>query len=160
MANGIVTGKRKFLVVVDDTPECHKALRYAWRRAKQTDGAVSLLRVLHPADFQHWLAVQEKMREDAMAEAENLLRSLAAKVNQESGLLPELVVREGDARDVVLKLIEEDRDIRVLVLGAAPGDQGPGPLVSHIAGKISGSMHIPVTLVPGSLTDVQIDELT
>jgi hypothetical protein len=46
------------------------------------------------------------------------------------------------------------------VLGAGTGDEGPGPLVSYIAGKISGSMHIPVTLVPGSLTEAQIDELT
>ncbi|MBM3502281.1 MAG: universal stress protein [Alphaproteobacteria bacterium] len=153
------TGKRKFLIVVDDTPECHKALRFAWRRAKHTGGAVTLLRVTPTADSE-WMAVKEKMREEAQAEAEELLRNLAALVNQESGMLPELVVREGDSRDVVLKLIDEDRDIRVLVLGASSSDEGPGPLVSYIAGKISGSMHIPVTIVPGSLTDVQIDELT
>ncbi|MSO64322.1 MAG: universal stress protein [Alphaproteobacteria bacterium] len=155
-----MTDKRKFLVVVDDTPECHKALRFAWRRAKHTGGAVTLVRVIQPAGNQEWLAVREKMREEALAEAETLLRSLGAKVNQESGLLPELVVREGDSRDVVLKLIDGDRDIRVLVLGAASGDEGPGPLVSYIAGRISGSMHIPVTLVPGSLSNAQIDELT
>ena len=73
--------------------------------------------------------------------------------------MPELVVREGRRLDELLALIEEDHDIRVLVLGAAPGAEGPGPLVSALAGQISGSFRIPFTIVPGTLSDAQIDEL-
>jgi nucleotide-binding universal stress UspA family protein len=74
--------------------------------------------------------------------------------------MPELVVREGTPSDVILALIDEDPDIRILVLGAATGAEGPGPLVALMAGKMAGTMHIPVTVVPGNLTESQIDELT
>lgn len=151
---------RQFLVVVDDTPECRKALRFAWRRAERTGAGVTLLRVIDPVDFQHWLAVEERMREEAREEAEELLKTLATEVQQESGILPELVVREGDIRDAVLGLIDEDQTVRILVLGAGSGSDGPGPLVSQLAGKMSGAMRVPVTVVPGNLTDEQLDLLT
>ena len=151
---------RQFLVVVDDTPECRKALRFAWRRAQRTGAGVTLLRVIDPVDFQHWLAVQERMREEAREEAETLLKKLAGEVQQQSEILPELVVREGAIRDVVMRLIDEDRSVRILVLGAGSGSDGPGPLVSQMAGKMSGAMRVPVTVVPGNLSDEQLDLLT
>ena len=151
---------RQFLVVVDDTPECRKALRFAWRRAQRTGAGVTLLRVIDPVDFQHWLAVEERMREEAHEEAEALLKKLAVEVQQQSEILPELVVREGPIRDVVIKLIEEDHAVRILVLGAGSGSDGPGPLVSQMAGKMSGAMRVPVTVVPGNLSDDQLDLLT
>jgi nucleotide-binding universal stress UspA family protein len=151
---------RQFLVVVDDTPECRKALRFAWRRAQRTGAGVTLLRVIDPVDFQHWLAVEERMREEALEEAETLLRELAGEVQQQSEILPELVVREGPIRDVVIKLIDEDHAVRILVLGAGSGSDGPGPLVSQMAGKMSGAMRVPVTVVPGNLSDDQLDVLT
>ena len=85
---------------------------------------------------------------------------LAAEINEEWALEVELVVSEGETGDVVLKVIEEDPTIRILVLGAASGNEGPGPLVSQLVGKISGGMRVPITVVPGNLTDSQIDELT
>ena len=151
---------RKFLVYVDDTPECRLALRFACRRAKHTGGGVTLLRVVVPGDFQHWMAVEDRMREEALEEAEQLLHKLAGAVNDSSGIMPELAVREGVPHDAILAHIEEDQDIRILVLGAATGSEGPGPLVSLMAGKMAGTMHIPVTVVPGNLTVAQIDELT
>ena len=151
---------RQFLVVFDDTPECRKALRFAWRRAHRTGAGVTLLRVIDPVDFQHWLSVEERMREEAREEADELLKKLAAEVQQQSTILPELVVREGDVREVVVKLIEEDKTIRILVLGAGTGSEGPGPLVSQLAGKMSGAMRVPVTVVPGNLSDAQLDLLT
>ena len=151
---------RQFLVVVDNTPECRKALRFAWRRAQRTGAGVTLLRVIDPVDFQHWLAVEERMREEALEEAETLLKELAGEVQQQSEILPELVVREGPIRDVVIKLIDEDHAVRILVLGAGSGSDGPGPLVSQMAGKMSGAMRVPVTVVPGNLSDDQLDLLT
>ncbi len=151
---------RQFLVVVDDTPECRKALRFAWRRAQRTGAGVTLLRVIDPVDFQHWLSVEERMREDAREEAEELLQKLAVEVQQQSTILPELVVREGAVRDAVVKLIDDDKTIRILVLGAGTGSEGPGPLVTQLAGKMSGALRVPVTVVPGNLSDEQLDLLT
>jgi len=154
------SGIRKFLVCVDDTAECRVALRFACRRANKTGGGVTLLRVIEPADFQHWVAVEDLMREEARDAAEALLQELAAGVNEWADLMPELVVREGPKRDALLTLIEEDPAIRILVLGAASGPEGPGPLVNALASQMAGTMRVPVTIVPGTLSNAQIDELT
>ena len=151
--------RTKFLVVVDETPECRLALRFAAKRARRTGGGVALLRVIEPADFQHWMAVEKIYLEEAHAEAQEILQKLAAETYEIAGLMPELLIRDGKKRDAVLKLIEEDRGIRILVLGASIEREGPGPLVSLIAGQLAGSMRVPITIVPGGLTPEEIDEL-
>ncbi|MEG9862755.1 MAG: universal stress protein [Parvularculales bacterium] len=149
---------RKFLVVIDGTPESHVALRFAARRALHTNGIVSLLVVLEPEGFQHWLGVQDIMEEEARGEAEALLHRHAADVNAITGAMPELVVREGRKTEEVRALIEEDNTIAVLVLAVGEENKdNPGPLVSLLTQ--SAAFTIPVTLVPGNLTDDQIDAL-
>ena len=151
---------RKFLVVVDETPECHLAVRFAARRAQHTGGVIELLCVVEPVEFQHRLGVESLMQEEAVGEAETALANLVAEVRSTMGIEPETMIREGKAHEQIVALIEEDPDIRVLVLGASSAKEGPGPLVSAIAGQGSGSFRIPITIVPGDLTAEQIDELT
>ena len=43
--------RRKFLAIIDDTPECERAVAYASRRAKTTGGVLVLLFVIEPGDF-------------------------------------------------------------------------------------------------------------
>ncbi|MBZ8133591.1 universal stress protein [Afifella sp. IM 167] len=151
--------KRKFLVVIDDTPECVRALRYAAKRAERTNGAVVLLFVTEPSDFQHWLGVEEVMRAEAMEEAENILSRFAARMSEMSNIEPELVIREGKRAEEIRQLIEEDEDVAILVLAASGGTEGPGPLVTSIAQKGAGAFPIPVTIVPETLTDEIMDEI-
>ena len=151
---------RIFLCVVDSSDEMRIALRFASRRANHTGGRVALLFVIEPADFQHWMSVEEKMREERREEAERVLQNLAAQVNDVAGFMPALYVREGSPDDEILKLIEEEPRISVLVLGAGTDKKGPGPLVTSLAGKMSGKFPIPITVVPGNLTEDQIDALT
>jgi nucleotide-binding universal stress UspA family protein len=151
--------RRKFLVIVDQSPEHRKALRYAARRAQHTGGLVSLLTVIATGDFQHWRSVEDAMREEALDEAERVLYAAAKTVNELSGLHPELIVREGKSREAVLGLLKDDPDIMVLVLASSTGREGPGPLVSLVAQQAQMAYPIPVTIVPGSLSDSDIDEL-
>ena len=72
---------RKFLVVVDKTPECAVALRFAARRAQHTGGRVTLMCAATLPDFQQWRGVEEIMRDEAHAEAEALLHDAALLVN-------------------------------------------------------------------------------
>ncbi len=148
---------RVFLVVVDETEEMKVALRFACRRARHTGGRVALLFVIEPAEFQHWMAVEDLMREEARSEGEQLLQRLAAQVNELVGSIPILYVREGKVRDELFKLIEEEPRISILVLGANPGSRGPGPLVSALTGKMIGKLRVPVTVVPGNLGEDEID---
>lgn len=151
--------RRKFLVVVDDTSECERALYFATRRAEHTGGGLTLLFVIAPGDFQHWLNVESIMREEAMEEAQGALRRFADMARGYANIEAELVVREGNRAEEIVKLIEEDEDIAILVLAAAHGSEGPGPLVSSLASGAAGTFPIPITIVPGALSNEQIDGL-
>ncbi len=150
--------RRKFLAIIDDTPECERAVAYASRRAQSTGGVLVLLYVIEQGDFQHWLGVEKIMREEAMATAGATLDGHARKVREKLGIEPELVIREGKPTEEIHKLIEDDQDIAILVLAAGAAKEGPGPLVASIAGK-GAAFPIPVTVVPLNLSDEDIDSL-
>ena len=149
-----------FLVVVDNSPEMKVALRWACLRARRTGGRVGLLHVIDKADFQHWAAVGNLMREEARQEAEQLLMEYAGYAMQIHGGMPILYIREGEIKNAVVDLIDEEPQIRTLVLAASAAGKGPGPIVSHLMKRIIGGLRIPVTVVPGGLTDDQIETLT
>jgi nucleotide-binding universal stress UspA family protein len=150
--------RRKFLAIIDDTPECERAVAYASKRAKSTGGVLVLLYVIEPGDFQHWLGVEKIMREEANQAAGAALDVYATKVREQIGIEPELVIREGKPAEEIHKLIEDDQDIAILVLAAGAAKEGPGPLVASIAGK-GAAFPIPVTVVPQNLSDEDIDSL-
>lgn len=152
--------KPKFLVVVDDTEECDRAIYFASRRAVRIGGTVVLLRVIDPGDRnQQWLGVADIMRTEAHEEANAALDRAGARANGIAGITPERVIREGDRSQEILKLIDEDEDIAILVLAAGTGKEGPGPLVSSL-GKTAGTFPIPIALVPGHLADEDLDAMS
>lgn len=149
--------RRKFLCVVDGTPECDRAVVYAARRAVSTSGALVLLYVIAPIDPQQWRGVEEVMRDEAMDEARRALAAVAERLSLLPGAVEaELVIREGQPAAAIHKLIDEDRDIAILVLAAGVGNDGPGPLVSSLATRGGPAFPIPVTIVPGEMSDEDI----
>ena len=154
--------KRKLLVVVDKSPETEMALAYAIRRARRTGGGLALLYVIEPADFQHWIGVEDVYREEAQAKAKAVFRLYGRKLKLwgYEDMAPEEIVREGVKSDQINALIQDDPQIGILVLGASVDPEGPGPLVSSLAGgKNAGSFPIPITVVPGGLTLEEIEAL-
>ena len=151
---------RVFLCVVDNTEECRNAIYFSARRTLRAAGRLALVYIMEPAEFQHWMSVEEKMREEARDEAEAFLQKYSSQVQEWTGELPSLYVREGKPAETILALIEEEPRISILVLGAGTDKKGPGPLVSSIGGKMSGKFPIPITIVPGTLTLEQLDMLT
>lgn len=151
---------RVFLVVVDDSEEMRAALRYACGRARHTGGRVALLRVVEPAEFQHFATIGNLMKAEARQEAETLLQRMATEVNEFSGQLPVLYVREGNPREELIKLINEEPQVSILVLAADTGPGGPGPLVTALTGKFVGRLRVPITIVPGHLSIDQIAAIT
>jgi nucleotide-binding universal stress UspA family protein len=154
------TGHRpKFLVVIDETPESERALRFAARRVMRTGATLLLLGVVSPPDNFEWLGVGDAMRAEAEDEALRRLEAAAGAARAAAGVEPEQVVRVGDKSEAILELIRGDEDISFLVLAAGTGGEGPGPLVSNLAGKAASTFPVPVVIVPGSLTDEEIDAL-
>ena len=152
--------KPKFLVVIDESPECDRAVYYASRRAARTGASVVMLLVIEPHDrHQQWLGVADIMKAEAHEAANQKLDEFAARANGVAGITPERVVRDGETSEQILKLIDEDEDIAILVLAAGTGKEGPGPLVSSL-GKSAGDYPIPVAIVPGHLGEEDLDALS
>jgi nucleotide-binding universal stress UspA family protein len=147
--------KRKFLVIVDESPEGETALYYAARRAQRTSGRLALLFVIQHPEMTHWLGVEEAFREEQYNKARAVFRLLSRKLKNWGfeEIIPEEIIREGHKAEEIVRLIEEDKDFGILVLGASADPSGPGPLVSLLAaGAKAGTFPIPVTIVPGNLT--------
>ncbi len=151
--------KPKFLVVIDDTPECDRALYFASRRAARVGAAVIMLRLIGTQDRnQQWLGVADIMKAEANEEAKAALDRAAERARKIAKIKPERVIREGDIATEILGLIENDEDIALLVLGAGVSKEGPGPLVAHLS-TTAGEFPIPVAIVPGHLSDEDLDAL-
>jgi nucleotide-binding universal stress UspA family protein len=152
--------KRKFLVVVDETPECESALAFAASRANRTKGQLALLYVIEPeGEGMHWLGVEDVAREEGLNKARAVFRLFSRKLKALGfdKLVPEELVREGAKAEEITQAIEEDEDIGVLVLGASKDPSGPGPLVSSLAGgRLAGVFPTPITVVPGHLSTEEI----
>ena len=150
---------RKFLVVLDDSRECLNAMRFAAMRAAHTGGGVAILSIIPPDEFNHWIGVGEVMREEARERIHAHFEVFAKWMRDKQNVDPELVIREGEALPEIIAQVEEDPEIGVLVLGAGTDRKGPGPLVSQLS-RASGSLPIPITVVPGDLSKEKLEAIT
>lgn len=150
---------RKFLVVLDESPECQNAMRFAAMRAARTSGGVIVLAII-PADaIQHGIGVADLMRQEAEDRIAAQFQLFSKWMRSSQGIDPELVIREGEPSDELFAALNEDADIGVLVLGAAPGKDGPGPLVSRMLRDMAG-IPCPVTLIPGDIARDRLEMIS
>ena len=73
--------KPKFLVVIDDTPECDRAVYFASRRAARVAVTVVMLRVVietHDRN-QQWIGVADIMKAEAHEEANTMLAKFGGR---------------------------------------------------------------------------------
>ncbi len=155
-----IPGHVKFLVCVDDSEECKIALKFACMRAKNTKGSVVLLYVIEPQDLMHFVGVENIMKSEAYAKADEILKSLKSEVDINFGLNIECKIEKGYKFDKIVDFINQDDTISILVLGAAPEGKGSNDLVQKFSMELTTSIHIPLTVVPGNLTDEELIRIT
>ncbi len=149
-----------YLVVADESEKFPVALRYAARMAQNHRGRIAILYVTDLQDFQHWSGIESKMRKELREQSEMYIWNVAKKVNDLNGMVPVLYLREGDRKDALVNVINEDLGIKMLILAAGTSPSGPGPLVSYFSGKGLGRLRVPVLLVPGHIELQKIDAIT
>jgi nucleotide-binding universal stress UspA family protein len=150
---------RTYLVVIDDSPEARVALRFAARRAAKTNGRVEVLAVVEPQDFLQWGGVEKAFEEEQRLRIEGIVSSSVGEILDESGVEASVVVRQGETVKTVREHIGEREEVAALVLGAAPSGS-PGPLVANFTGTDAGKLPCPVMLIPGSLSDERLEQLS
>ena len=150
--------RSKFLVIVDESQELNVAIRFAAKRAQSTKGGVILLNVIEQFDPQQWQSIEDIILQEAREKAQEKLQKWSKVINDLTGIVPELMVKEGVTSQKIIETLEEDNAIRFLVLAAAEADQ-PGPLVSLLAGQKSGKLPVPIVIIPQGLSENAIDDL-
>ena len=151
--------KRTYLVIVDDSAEASVALRLAARRAAKTGGRIEVLGIVEPQDFVQWGGVQTAIEEEQRLRIEGVVSASIGEILDESGVEAKVIVQQGEPVKAVREYIGERQEVAALVLGAAPSGD-PGPLVANFCGADAGKLPCPVMLIPGSLDDDRLEQLS
>ena len=152
--------ERYILVIADESKEMEVALEYACARSKKTDRKIIIATFIEPLDVLTTHGVQEIMKNEAREEAESRLQNASNIVKKSTGLKPLLKIREGKSIDELIALIEEEKNINVLVLAANVDEKGPGPIVSALTSKEYSRLRIPVMIVPANFSKDHIAQIT
>jgi len=113
-----MSDSRYILVIADDSPEMEIALEYACARSKKTSRKIIIATFIEPLDVLTTQGVTEIMKNEAREEGESRLKEAASFVKNKTGELPALSLREGETISELKKLIDEEKNINVLVLAA------------------------------------------
>jgi nucleotide-binding universal stress UspA family protein len=151
--------KRTYLVVVDDSAEAAIALRFAARRAAKTNGRIEVLGIVEPQDFVQFGGVQAAIEEEQRLRIEGVVSAAIGEILDESGIEAKIIIQQGEAVKAVRDYVGEREEVAALVLGAAPSGN-PGPLVANFCGNDAGRLPCPVMLIPGSLSDERLEQLS
>ncbi|MFL6732328.1 MAG: universal stress protein [Sphingomicrobium sp.] len=151
--------RRTYLVVVDDSAESRVALRFAARRAAKTSGRIEVLGIVEPQDFVQFGGVQAAIEEEQRHRIEGVVSAAIGEILDESGIDASIILRQGEVVKTVRDYLAGRDDAAALVLGAAPSGS-PGPLVANFTGNDAGQLPCPVMIIPGSLTDEQLERLS
>lgn len=151
--------RRIYLVVVDDSAESRVALRFAARRAAKTSGSIEVLGIVEPQDFVQLSGVQAAIEEEQRLRIEGVVSSAIGEILDESGVPAQIIIRQGEAVRTVREFIGEREEVCALVLGAAPSGN-PGPLIADFTGADAGLLPCPVMIIPGSMADERLEQLS
>jgi len=156
---GDIDLKRTYLVVVDDSEESRVALRFAARRAAKTGGRIEVLGIVEPQDFVQFGGVQNAIEEEQRLRIEGVVSGAVGEILDECGMEANIIMRSGEVVRTVREFLEGRDEVAALVLGAAPAGN-PGPLVGNFAGNDAGQLPCPVMIIPGSLSDDRLEQLS
>ena len=150
------------LVIADDSKETDVALKYACARSKKTNRKIMIVTFIEPLDVLTTQGVTEIMKNEAREEAEKKLQYASLVVKESTGILPVLHIREGEIIQELKSLIDEEKNINVLVVGAKVDEKekNPGPIINSLISKELSNFRIPIMIVPGNFSSEHIALIT
>jgi nucleotide-binding universal stress UspA family protein len=151
--------KRTYLDVIDDSAEARVALRFAARRASKTNGRIEVLGIVEPQDFVQFGGVQAAIEQEQRLRIEGVVSAGIGDILDESGVEANIIIQQGEVVRTVRDYLGGREDVAALVLGAAPSGS-PGPLVVNFTGNDAGKLPCPVMIIPGSLSDERLEQLS
>ena len=154
--------ERYILVIADNTKEMNIALDYACARSKKTGRKIIIATFIEPLDVLTTQGVTEIMKNEARDEAEKKLQYASSVVKESTGTVPVLHVKEGEIIQELKNLINEEKNINVLVLAAnvEESQKDPGPIINSLVNKELSNFRIPIMIVPGNFSSEHIALIT
>ena len=149
--------KKKFLVAIDDSKELKNAVHFAAQRAKNTNGALAMLFVVDHAINAQWSKVEHLIEQEETSEAKKICRSWSQLIKDKFDIDSEIILKLGNKKDEILKLLKEDKNIRFLVLATSGDGENPGPIIKSLLSSKMRDLSIPIVLVPGSMDEKDIN---
>ncbi len=150
---------RKFLVLFDDSRECLNAMRFAAMRASNSGGGVVILSVIPAEEIQHGFGVADVMRAEAQERIEAHFEVFAKWMRSRPKVEPELIIREGDPADELIRLISEDPEIGIVAIGLSAEKSGQNPVLTRLL-RDAATLPCPVTLVPADISKERLEAIT
>ncbi len=150
---------RKFLVILDDSHECLNAMRFAAMRAANSGGGVVILSVIPAEEIQHGFGVADVMRAEAHERIEAHYEVFAKWMRSRPKVEPELIIREGDPAEELMKVVAEDPKIGIVVIGLSSEKSAQNPLLTRLLRDVS-ALSCPITLVPGDMSKERLEAIT
>ena len=162
VTKNVAKGRKKenYLVCVNSEHYSEVALHFTCFLAKKDHGSILLLHVIEPADYQSLGMVADKMRKEKHEESQALLSELAKKAQEWSGVMPTVMVREGLIEDEIIAVVEADPSIKMLIAGVASESSKKSKIIPPLVSAISTKLLIPMLIVPGALTNQEMEDVT
>ncbi len=149
-----------FLVVLDDSQEMFRALRYAARRSSRNNGRVALLYTFETLEFSHWKAVEDIAEVESREKAEEKIVEYENFVMKFTEKKPKKFIMKGDRAECIIKFLEANNFISNFVLAASEKSSPSDSLISSFTGKNRSKIKVPLTILPSSLSEEEIDKLS
>ncbi len=149
--------KKKFLVVIDNSKELENAIQFAAQRAKNTNGNLAMLYVVDHAINAEWSKVENLIEQEETSEAKKICRNWAQLIKEKFDIDSEIILKLGNKKDEILKLLKDDKNIRFLVLATSRDGENPGPVIKSLLSSKMKDLSIPIVLVPGSMDEKDIN---
>jgi hypothetical protein len=149
-----------YLIIADETEEFGNAMRYAARTAQAHGAKIAVLMAIPENDFLHWGTIEDRMKQEQRAAAEQFVLGVAERIRSVSDLFPVFYIEDGDVISAAARVMNENKDICKLILGANTKAGGSNPIVDHFSGKGIGKLPVPMMIVPDHIPLEKIDELT
>ena len=154
-----MNNEKFILVIADGSEEMNVALQYACARSKKTNRKIMIAAFIEPLDVLTTKGVSEIMQNEAREEAEKIIKYASKIVRESTGSVPVVQIREGEVIHELKSLIDEEKNINVLVIGANVDEKekNPGPIINSLVSKELSNFRIPIMIVPGNFTNEHIN---
>jgi hypothetical protein len=150
--------RKNYLVIIDETQELKNAIYFAAKRAANSNSSLIMLYVVRPAVNTEWATVGNLIEQEETSEGKKISRLWSALVEEKFKIKPQIVIKMGDKVDEIIKFLKEDESIRFLVLASSNVSDDPGPIIKILSKKMS-NLPVPLVIIPGSVTETELDNL-